>query len=205
MYAVHVRGCSHSDVEYGDSSCGTFPSGVCAGCGNFDIIMTHHYWTISDLFWRLSELGIWCTRHGLDESYIGTALCPNWGCRHYSDIPAGGDVCGGRAFWGRFVRKGFGLPTWGATEHAHASLSAWTPTGWERLLGSNWGFCWWGDQSGQVRHRCVTRQHRLGPSISRAFLSCAARAPLHAPCHTPCLHACLVLFMLHVVPRLIGC
>ena len=88
----------HTDVQYGDSQCGTFPRGVCSG--------------------------------------------------HYSDIPVGGDVCGGRAFWGRFVRKGFGLPTWGATEHAHASMSAWTPGGWERLLGSNWGFCWWGDQGG---------------------------------------------------------
>jgi hypothetical protein len=38
---------------------------------------------------------------------------------HYSDIPVGGDVCGGRAFWTRFAVKGFGMPTWGATEHAH--------------------------------------------------------------------------------------
>jgi hypothetical protein len=41
---------------------------------------------------------------------------------HYSDIPVGGDVCGGRAFWGRFACKGFGRPTWGATEHAHAAM-----------------------------------------------------------------------------------
>ena len=47
---------------------------------------------------------------------------------HFSDIPVGGDVCGGRAFWGRFACKGFGRPTWGATEHAHAAMSAWTPT-----------------------------------------------------------------------------
>eukprot|EP00035_Acanthoeca_spectabilis_P034900 m.31467 g.31467 ORF g.31467 m.31467 type:complete len:824 (-) comp6934_c0_seq1:152-2623(-) len=66
----------------------------------------------------------------------------------YADIPCGGDVCGGRAFWGRFARKGFGLPTWGATEKGHASMSSWTPTGWIRQLGSAWPFCWWGARGG---------------------------------------------------------
>ena len=55
----HWRYCEtvHSDVEYGDSQCGSFPRGVCSG--------------------------------------------------HYRDIPAGGDVCGGRAFWGRLVTPFF--------------------------------------------------------------------------------------------------
>ena len=90
----------HTDVAYGDSSCG-LPgwSGVCDG--------------------------------------------------HYSDIPVGGDVCGGRAFWGRFVSKSFGRPTWGATEHAHAAMSAWTSTGWTVLLGAPWPDCWWGPRGGQ--------------------------------------------------------
>jgi hypothetical protein len=90
----------HTDVAYGDSSCG-LPTwaGVCDG--------------------------------------------------HYSDIPVGGDVCGGRAFWGRFVSKSFGRPTWGATEHAHAAMSAWTPTGWTVLLGAPWPDCWWGPRGGQ--------------------------------------------------------
>jgi hypothetical protein len=67
---------------------------------------------------------------------------------HFSDIPVGGDVCGGRAFWGRFACKGFGRPTWGATEHAHAAMTAWTPTGWTVLLGAPWPDCWWGDVGG---------------------------------------------------------
>eukprot|EP01051_Picozoa_sp_SAG22_P001133 SAG22_NODE_41_length_25488_cov_6.133719_8_plen_358_part_00 len=67
---------------------------------------------------------------------------------HFSDIPVGGDVCGGRAFWGRFACKGFGRPTWGATEHAHAAMSAWTPTGWTVLLGAPWPGCWWGNVGG---------------------------------------------------------
>jgi len=68
---------------------------------------------------------------------------------HFSDIPVGGDVCGGRAFWGRFACKGFGRPTWGATEHAHAAMSAWTPSGWTVLLGAPWPDCWWGPRGGE--------------------------------------------------------
>jgi hypothetical protein len=67
----------------------------------------------------------------------------------YKDIPVGGDVCGGRAFWGRFASKGFGRPTWGATEHGHAAMSAWTPTGWVVLLGAPWPDCWWGPRGGE--------------------------------------------------------
>jgi hypothetical protein len=89
----------HTEVQYGDSQCSTYPGGVCTG--------------------------------------------------HYADIPVGGDVCGGRAFWGRFSRKGFGIPTWGATEHAHAAMSSWTPTGWNVLLGAPWPDCWWGARGGE--------------------------------------------------------
>jgi hypothetical protein len=71
---------------------------------------------------------------------------------HYSDVPVGGDVCGGRAFWGRFVCKAFGRPTWGATEHAHAAMSAWTPTGWVVLLGAPWPDCWSGPRGGEDFH-----------------------------------------------------
>ena len=67
----------------------------------------------------------------------------------YKDIPVGGDVCGGRAFWGRFACKGFGRPTWGATQHGHAAMSAWTPTGWTVLLGAPWPDSYWGDRGGE--------------------------------------------------------
>eukprot|EP00729_Bicosta_minor_P005642 gene5642-15534_t len=88
------------------------------------------------------------------EVAYGDSSCglPGWEgvCNgHYSDIPVGGDVCGGRAFWGRFVAKSFGRPTWGATEHAHAAMSAWTPAGWTVLLGAPWPDCWWGPRGGQ--------------------------------------------------------
>ena len=67
----------------------------------------------------------------------------------FKDIPVGGDVCGGRAFWGRFATKGFGRPTWGATQHGHAAMTAWTPTSWVVLLGAPWPDCWWGVRGGE--------------------------------------------------------
>jgi hypothetical protein len=86
-----------------------------------------------------------------DVAY-GDSTCSHWEgvCNgHYSDIPVGGDVCGGRAFWGRFTRKGFGVPTWGATEQGHAAMSSWTPTGWNVMLGSDWPWTWWTTRGGE--------------------------------------------------------
>jgi len=98
-----------------------------------------------DYHWRYAE-----SVH--TEVQYGDSQCPNFPgvCGGgYQDIPVGGDVCGGRAFWGRFSRKGFGIPTWGATEHAHAAMSSWTPSGWNVMLGAPWPDCWWGDRGGQ--------------------------------------------------------
>lgn len=68
---------------------------------------------------------------------------------HYSQIPAADGVCGPRAFFGRFCREAFGLPTWGATEPGHAAMTTWQPTGWEVLLGAGWSHAWWGARGGQ--------------------------------------------------------
>jgi hypothetical protein len=68
---------------------------------------------------------------------------------HYSQIPVAGGVCGPRAFFSRFARKSFGLPTWGMTEHGHAAMSSWSPdAGWAIQLGSSWPYGWWGSRSG---------------------------------------------------------
>ena len=68
---------------------------------------------------------------------------------HYSQIPVAGGVCGPRAFFSRFARKSFGMPTWGMTEQGHAAMSSWSPIGgWSIQLGSNWPYGWWGSQSG---------------------------------------------------------
>jgi hypothetical protein len=68
---------------------------------------------------------------------------------HMSQIPVAGGVCGWRAFFSRFVRKAFGLPTWGVTQPGHAAMSSWAPAGgWTIQLGASWLFSWWGARSG---------------------------------------------------------
>jgi predicted nucleic acid-binding Zn-ribbon protein len=61
----------------------------------------------------------------------------------FQNIPKDGGVCGRRAFFGRFVLKAFGIPTWGVTQPAHAALSHWTPKGWVINLGAGWERSWW--------------------------------------------------------------
>eukprot|EP00039_Didymoeca_costata_P016028 m.279956 g.279956 ORF g.279956 m.279956 type:complete len:770 (+) comp16323_c13_seq1:95-2404(+) len=67
---------------------------------------------------------------------------------HYAEIPAADGVCGPRAFFGRYTRLAFGMPTWGATQPGHAAMTTWAPDGWHVLLGASWPFCWWGDRGG---------------------------------------------------------
>jgi hypothetical protein len=68
---------------------------------------------------------------------------------HYAEIPAAGGECGPRAFFGRFARNAFGMPTWGVTQPGHAAMSCWSPaSGWEILLGADWTYSWWGNRGG---------------------------------------------------------
>ena len=64
------------------------------------------------------------------------------------NILKNGGVCGRRAFFGRFILRSFGIPTWGVTQHKHAALSHWTPDGWVVNLGAGFHASWWdkGDQ-----------------------------------------------------------
>ena len=61
----------------------------------------------------------------------------------YQNIILNGGVCGRRAFFGRFILRSFGIPTWGVTQHAHAALSHWTPKGWVVNLGAGFEHSWW--------------------------------------------------------------
>ena len=61
----------------------------------------------------------------------------------YQNIIKDGGVCGRRAFFGRFMLRSFGIPTWGVTQHAHAALSHWTPKGWVVNLGAGFQHSWW--------------------------------------------------------------
>jgi hypothetical protein len=59
------------------------------------------------------------------------------------NIIRNGGVCGRRAFYGRFILRAFGIPTWGVTQRAHAALSHWTPKGWVVNLGAGFPHSWW--------------------------------------------------------------
>ena len=63
--------------------------------------------------------------------------------QNYQNIIKDGGVCGRRAFFGRFILRCFGIPTWGVTQHAHAALSHWTPKGWLINLGAGFQNSWW--------------------------------------------------------------
>jgi hypothetical protein len=62
---------------------------------------------------------------------------------NYQNIIKNGGVCGRRAFFGRFILRSFGIPTWGVTQHKHAALSHWTPKGWVVNLGAGFHASWW--------------------------------------------------------------
>ena len=61
----------------------------------------------------------------------------------YQNIIKDGGVCGRRAFFGRFILRCFGIPTWGVTQTAHAALSHWMPKGWVVNLGAGFQHSWW--------------------------------------------------------------
>lgn len=60
----------------------------------------------------------------------------------------GGGKCGPRAWFGRFICKAFGIPTWGARQPGHAMMHHWTPNGWVSVLGADWSYSWWEDRCG---------------------------------------------------------
>lgn len=68
--------------------------------------------------------------------------------RDYTTIPAAGGECGPRAWFGRFAKWAFGLPTWGHQQPGHAAMSSWTPKGWVELLGRSWEFSYWEGRGG---------------------------------------------------------
>jgi len=72
--------------------------------------------------------------------------------RDYTTIPAAGGECGPRAWFGRFARWSFGMPTWGHQQPGHAAMSTWTPAGWTELLGRPWQYSYWENRGGLDFH-----------------------------------------------------
>jgi len=68
--------------------------------------------------------------------------------RDYTTIPAAGGECGPRAWFGRFARWAYGLPTWGHQQPGHAAMATWTPSSWVELLGRPWEYSYWEGRGG---------------------------------------------------------
>jgi hypothetical protein len=82
----------------------------------------------SNNFWRYAEAVRTEVEYG-DSVWFD--LTPG-----YTNIPAAGGVCVARAWFGRFTRKTWGLPTCGVQEPGHAATTTWSAT--YRLGRSPW-------------------------------------------------------------------
>jgi hypothetical protein len=85
---------------------------------------------------------------------------------NYKDLISAGGKCGARAWFGRFICKAWGIPTWGIRQPGHAALSRWTSDGWKICLGApNWDISWWDEMrySGDDTNTAATT--RRGPDF----------------------------------------
>jgi hypothetical protein len=96
--------------------------------------------TMGDMKWRYSFSV---------KSDVGYRI-PNWTSRPktYQQLISGGGRCGPRAWFGRFIAKAHGTPTWGVRQPGHAAMGRWTPQGWETVLGGGWHKSYWEARSG---------------------------------------------------------
>jgi hypothetical protein len=68
--------------------------------------------------------------------------------RTYQQVLSTGGKDVQNAWFGRFICKAFGIPTWGAQQPELLAMTRWTPEGWEAMLGASWDECYWEDEWG---------------------------------------------------------
>ncbi|KAG7349275.1 hypothetical protein IV203_011872 [Nitzschia inconspicua] len=69
---------------------------------------------------------------------------PDHDFTNYKDLLSAGGKCGARAWFGRFICKAWGIPTWGIRQPGHAAMTRWTTDGWCICLGAaKWDISWW--------------------------------------------------------------
>jgi len=67
---------------------------------------------------------------------------------YFQNIPKDGGVCGRISFFGNFILKSFGLPTWGRWcigQPGHAAVGHWSPNGWVVFYGRGYEWSWHDD------------------------------------------------------------
>ena len=70
---------------------------------------------------------------------------PDHEFENYQQLISAGGECGPRAFFGRFIAKAWGIPTWGCRQPGHAAMTHYTTSGWVVCLGADWPYSWWDD------------------------------------------------------------
>lgn len=84
---------------------------------------------------------------------------PDHEFNNYKDLVSAGGKCGARAWFGRFVCKAWGIPTWGIRQPGHAAMSRWTSDGWKICLGApHWDVSWWDEMRYNGEKGVPTRQ-----------------------------------------------
>jgi len=75
---------------------------------------------------------------------------PNWTAspRTYPMILSGGGNESINSWFGRFLLKSFGLPSWGSKFRRKEGFTHWTPDGWLAQNGADWETCSWQGKTG---------------------------------------------------------
>ena len=76
---------------------------------------------------------------------------PEWTAspRTYPMVLSGGGNDSVNSWFGRFILKSFGLPSWGTKFRRKEGYTRWTPDGWIALNGSNWDDYSWKGKTGK--------------------------------------------------------
>lgn len=76
---------------------------------------------------------------------------PEWSSspRTYPMVLSGGGNESVNSWFGRFMLKSFGLPSWGTKFRRKEGFTRWTPNGWEALNGADWDAGSWRGKTGR--------------------------------------------------------
>lgn len=85
--------------------------------------------------------------------------------RTFDQILSGGGKCGPRAWYGRFICKAFGIPTWGVKQPGHAAMTRWTNNGWCTCLGAGFQFSHWDGECGLNFELSTQAMRALGTEV----------------------------------------
>jgi len=90
---------------------------------------------------------------------------PEWKAspRTYPMVLSGGGNESVNSWFGRFVLKSFGLPSWGTKFRRKEGYTRWTPEGWVALNGADWGNCSWRGKTGKDFKTEVEARNKAPP------------------------------------------